>query len=50
VEAVHRLADLGARGVTFHDDDPIPFGSDEQTRDRQVNLEQLAVEHLLGAP
>ena len=27
VEAVHRLAELGAYGVTFHDDDLIPFGS-----------------------
>ncbi len=29
VEAVHRLAELGAYGVSFHDDDLIPFGSDE---------------------
>ena len=29
VEAVHRLAELGAYGVTFHDDDLIPFGSDD---------------------
>ena len=27
VEAVHRLADLGAYGVTFHDNDLIPFGA-----------------------
>ena len=33
VETVHRLAELGAYGVTFHDDDLIPFGSDDQTRD-----------------
>ena len=26
-EAVHRLADLGAYGVTFHDDDVFPFGA-----------------------
>jgi xylose isomerase len=26
-EAVHRLSDLGAYGITFHDDDVIPFGS-----------------------
>ena len=30
VEAVHRLAELGAYGVTFHDDDLIPFGSDDR--------------------
>ncbi len=32
VEAVHKLAELGAMGVTFHDDDLIPFGSDESAR------------------
>ncbi|MFF4835344.1 xylose isomerase, partial [Streptomyces sp. NPDC001315] len=26
VETVQRLAELGAYGVTFHDDDLIPFG------------------------
>jgi xylose isomerase len=36
VEAVHRLAELGAYGVTFHDDDLIPFGSDDAERDRQI--------------
>jgi xylose isomerase len=36
VEAVHRLAELGAYGITFHDDDLIPFGSDETERDRQI--------------
>jgi xylose isomerase len=33
VEAVHKLAELGAYGITFHDDDLIPFGSDASTRD-----------------
>jgi xylose isomerase len=33
VEAVHKLAELGAYGLTFHDDDLIPFGSDAATRD-----------------
>ena len=27
-EAVHRLADLGAYGITFHDNDVFPFGAD----------------------
>jgi xylose isomerase len=36
VESVHRLAELGAYGVTFHDDDLIPFGSEEAERDRLV--------------
>ena len=33
VEAVHRLSDLGAWGITFHDDDLAPFGSDAHTRE-----------------
>ncbi len=36
VESVHRLADLGAYGVTFHDDDLIPFGSDDAGRDEHI--------------
>src|SRR3954451_13880953 len=36
VESVHRLAALGAYGVTFHDDDLIPFGSSEGERDKHI--------------
>ncbi|MCG5442941.1 xylose isomerase [Micromonospora sp. NIE79] len=36
VEAVHRLAELGAYGITFHDDDLIPFGVDAATRDQHI--------------
>ncbi|MEV0128039.1 xylose isomerase [Dactylosporangium sp. NPDC050688] len=36
VESVHRLAELGAYGVSFHDDDLIPFGSDDTVRDKLV--------------
>jgi len=36
VEAVSRLAELGAYGVTFHDDDLIPFGSDDTERARRI--------------
>ncbi|MFJ9848425.1 xylose isomerase [Streptomyces sp. NPDC101150] len=32
VESVHRLAELGAYGVTFHDDDLIPHGCDDIER------------------
>ena len=32
VRTVHELAARGAHGVTFHDDDLIPFGSDEGAR------------------
>jgi xylose isomerase len=37
VEAVHRLAELGAWGITFHDDDLIPFGSNESESSRIVS-------------
>jgi xylose isomerase len=33
VEAVHKLSELGAYGITFHDDDLVPFGSDAHARD-----------------
>ncbi|MBO4162877.1 MULTISPECIES: xylose isomerase [Micromonospora] len=36
VEAVHRLAELGAYGITFHDDDLIPFGADNAAREAQL--------------
>jgi xylose isomerase len=43
VESVHRLAELGAYGVTFHDDDLIPFGSDDTERDRLITRFQKAL-------
>ncbi|MEO9139406.1 MAG: xylose isomerase [Jatrophihabitans sp.] len=36
VESVHRLAELGAWGVTFHDDDLIPFGTPDDERERLI--------------
>ena len=36
VESVHQLAELGAYGVSFHDDDLIPFGSAPAERDRCI--------------
>ena len=36
VESVHQLAARGAAGVTFHDDDLIPFGSSVPERDRHI--------------
>ncbi|MDH6228244.1 MULTISPECIES: xylose isomerase [Streptomyces] len=36
VETVQRLAELGAYGVTFHDDDLIPFGSSDAEREAVV--------------
>ena len=44
VEAVHRLAELGAWGITFHDDDLVPFGSDDATRDATVARFRKALE------
>jgi xylose isomerase len=38
-DAIHRLSDLGAYGITFHDDDVFPFGSDEATK--QAHLAPL---------
>ncbi|NUR28644.1 MAG: xylose isomerase, partial [Catenulispora sp.] len=43
VETVHRLAELGATGVTFHDDDLIPFGSDDVERDRHIERFRAAL-------
>ncbi len=36
VETIHRLAELGAYGVTFHDDDLIPLGSSDFERECHV--------------
>ena len=43
VEAVGRLAELGAWGVTFHDDDVFPFGSSDDERDRHISRFQKAL-------
>ena len=37
VEAVERLAGLGAWGLTFHDDDLFPFGSSDAERQQQID-------------
>lgn len=44
VEAVHRLADLGAWGITFHDDDLIPFGASDAERDEVLGRFRSALE------
>ena len=44
VESVHKLAEMGAYGVTFHDDDVIPFGSDVATRDEIIKRFKGAIE------
>src|SRR3954470_10229304 len=37
VEAVHKLAELGAYGITFHDDDLVPPGSSAGERTRIID-------------
>ena len=37
VEAVTRLAELGAHGLTFHDDDLFEFGSTDAQRQKQID-------------
>ena len=44
VETVHRLAELGAFGVNFHDDDLVPPGSSAQERDRIVTRFRTALD------
>ena len=44
VVAVERLSELGAYGVTFHDDDLFPFGSDEATRRAHIDRFAAALE------
>jgi xylose isomerase len=44
VDAVHALADLGAYGVNFHDDDLVPFGSSAAERDTIVTRFRAALE------
>ncbi|MFE7182158.1 xylose isomerase [Streptomyces erythrochromogenes] len=44
VEAVERLAALGAYGVTFHDDDLIPFGAGDGEREAVVKRFRSALD------
>ncbi|MEU7226238.1 xylose isomerase [Streptomyces chrestomyceticus] len=44
VESVHRLAELGAYGITFHDDDLIPFGSGDVAREAAVKRFRQALD------
>ncbi|WP_198347737.1 xylose isomerase [Nocardia terrae] len=43
VEAVHRLAELGAYGLSFHDDDLFPFGAPAAERGRRIELLRKAL-------
>src|SRR3954452_5023881 len=44
VETVHRLAELGAAGLTSHDNDLIPFGSDDTARDSHIKRFRAALD------
>ncbi|GFH68790.1 MULTISPECIES: xylose isomerase [Streptomyces] len=44
VTSVHRLAELGAHGVTFHDDDLIPFGASQGEREAVVKRFRQALD------
>ncbi len=44
VDTVHRLADLGAWGVNFHDEDLVPWGSSPAERDSIVARFKQALE------
>jgi xylose isomerase len=46
VESVTRLAELGAYGVTFHDDDVVPFGSDEGAREHHLKRFRAALDEV----
>ncbi len=43
-ETVRRLAGLGAYGVTFHDDDLVPFGSSDTEREAHVKRFRQALD------
>jgi len=44
VEAVHRLSELGAHGVTFHDDDLVPYGSARAEREAHIGRFRRALD------
>jgi xylose isomerase len=44
IEAVHKLTELGAYGMTFHDDDLVPFGSDNASRDEGISRFRKALD------
>jgi xylose isomerase len=44
VRSVHKLSELGAYGVNFHDDDLVPFGSPAAERERIVKQFRAALD------
>ena len=43
VEAVHKLAEIGAYGLTFHDDDLFAFGSSDTARQKEIDRAKQAL-------
>jgi xylose isomerase len=43
VEAIHKLAELGAYGLTFHDDDLFGFGSSDAERRHEIDRTKQAL-------
>ena len=43
-EAVHKLTELGAYGITFHDNDVFTFGASSSERDSQLTLFRRALD------
>ena len=43
-EAIHRLSDMGAYGVTFHDNDVFPFDADAATKEQHLAPFRKALE------
>src|SRR6187455_1543786 len=43
-EAIHRLSDLGAYGITFHDNDVFPFDADAATKEKHLAPFRKALE------
>jgi xylose isomerase len=51
VHVVEKLAELGAYGLTFHDDDLFPFGSDDAVRQNEIDrLKQVLADTGLIIP
>src|SRR4051794_9318773 len=44
VDSVHKLAELGAWGISLHDDDLVPWGSSAVERDRIVSRFKSALQ------
>src|SRR3954452_23442102 len=43
-EKVHRLSELGAYGINFHDNDVFPFGADPATKEQNLAPLRKALE------